>query len=66
MWAEFCDVFAPMNEECSTWEKEIKKIEWCKQRQDSTRDQLKDLVGIAEKLGFCDAADYIRKRIEIK
>ncbi len=32
------------------------------QRQDSTSDQLEDLVKVAERLGMYDAADYIRNR----
>lgn len=41
-------------------------IEWFKntpqfpQRQDSTMDQLIDLIKIANKLGFYDAADFIK------
>ena len=42
------------------WKKEVKKIKQCPQRQDSTRDQLQDLTQVANKLGFYDAADYIR------
>ncbi len=31
-----------------------------RQRQDATRDQLLDLIGVANKLGMYDAADYIQ------
>lgn len=31
------------------------------QRQDSTWDQLKDLIQVAEQLGMYDAADVIKK-----
>lgn len=42
------------------WQEEIKKIEQCTQRQDSTMDQLKDLIQVANKLGFYDVADYLK------
>lgn len=44
----------------STWDVEVKKIKICKQRQDSLCDQLKDLSDVANKLGFYDAADYMK------
>jgi hypothetical protein len=31
------------------------------QRRDSTVDQLKDLIVIAERFGFYDAADYLKQ-----
>ena len=43
------------------WKTEIKKVEQCPQRQDSTQEQMKDLYAVANKLGFYDAADYIRQ-----
>lgn len=43
------------------WEKEVKKMEQCPQRQDSMNEQLKDLIGVANKLGFYDAADYLKE-----
>lgn len=45
------------------WEEELKKVEQCPQRQDSTLDQLSDLKVVANKLGFYDAADIIREII---
>lgn len=42
------------------WKKEVKKIKQCPQRQDSCLEQLRDLTMIANRLGFYDAADYIR------
>lgn len=42
------------------WKNQIDKINQCKQRQDSLNDQMKDLYEVANKLGFYDAADYIR------
>lgn len=45
----------------STWREEVEKIKDCPQRQDSTTDQMIDLYQVAVKLGFYDAADYIRK-----
>lgn len=43
------------------WKEEMKKVEQCSQRQDSTAEQMKDLHTVANKLGFYDAADYIRQ-----
>jgi hypothetical protein len=34
------------------------------QRQDSTTDQLRDLMAVANKLGMYDACDWIRDRLE--
>jgi hypothetical protein len=45
----------------TTWKEEIKKIEKCNQRQDSIKDQMIDLIEVANKLGFYDASDYIRR-----
>lgn len=52
-----------MNSQLSTWKEEIKKINPCNQRQDSTLDQLRDLHYIANLLGFYDAADFLKERI---
>jgi hypothetical protein len=46
------------------WLNELQKIERCDQRQDSTTGQLKDLILIAERFGFYDAADYIKNVVE--
>lgn len=48
------------------WKEEAAKIEQCPQRQDGTDDQLRDLIGIANKLGFYDAADYLKNVTEAK
>lgn len=48
------------------WEEELKKVKQCSQRQDSTTDQLKDLIIIANRFGFYDAADYLKMKLEIK
>lgn len=42
------------------WREEVAKIKDCPQRQDSLVDQIRDLYIVAVKLGFYDAADYIR------
>ena len=42
------------------WVNELSKVSQCPQRQDSLEDQLKDLVDIANKFGFYDAADYLK------
>ena len=41
------------------WQEEFKRIKSCPQRQDSLNAQLSDLITIANKLGFYDAADYL-------
>jgi hypothetical protein len=41
------------------WKNELGKVKFCEQRQDSLEDQLKDLVKIANRFGFYDAADHI-------
>lgn len=46
------------------WLKELTKVTQCPQRQDSVVDQLKDLYTIANRFGFYDVADYIRKYVE--
>ena len=45
----------------SIWKDEVKKLNQCYQRQDSVADQMIDLHYVANKLGFYDAADYIRR-----
>lgn len=49
-----------MKDEIFVWKEELKKVKVCPQRQDSTHDQLKDLIQIASKFGFYDAADYLK------
>jgi len=44
-----------------SWKIEVDKINVCPQRQDSTAEQLGDLVYVANKLGFYDASDLIQK-----
>jgi hypothetical protein len=46
------------------WKQEIKKLDQCVQRQDSNMEQLRDLISIANKLGFYDAADTLIKLIQ--
>ena len=46
-----------------TWYEFLKTAPKFSQRQDSTLDQLSDLVYVANKLGFYDAADFIRVSI---
>jgi len=43
------------------WKGEVDYMVQCPQRQDSSIDQLRDLISVANKLGFCDAADIIEK-----
>lgn len=50
-----------MNE---TLEAELKKLQKLPQRQDSTIDQLRDLLPIANRLGMYDAADYMRQAVD--
>jgi hypothetical protein len=49
-----------MPEQRALWRDEIKKVQQCQQRQDSTGEQLADLVYIANKFGFYDAANYLK------
>jgi len=44
----------------SPWQIELEKIDRVPQRQDSLDDQLNDLITIANRFGFYDAADYLR------
>jgi len=44
----------------TNWKEQVKKINDCPQRQDSTSDQMRDLYVVAQKLGFYDAADFIK------
>jgi hypothetical protein len=44
----------------SDWQTELVKLKDCPQRQDSTQEQLKDLYKFACKLGFYDAADFLK------
>ena len=48
----------------SRWKEEIEKLNQCPQRQDSTTEQLIDLYVVATKLGFYDAADFIKDTVE--
>lgn len=58
------DCFQIIDEKHETnWQDEVNKLNNCPQRQDSTVDQLEDLVLIANKLGFYDAADAIKSLI---
>jgi hypothetical protein len=64
MWAKICEIYSPMAEkkrDNSNWKTEVGKIQKCNQRQDSTVDQLRDLILVADKLGFYDASDYIKE-----
>ena len=53
-----------MESPTKSWKEEIKKVENCIQRQDSLTDQLTDLIFIANKFGFFDAADYLKNIIK--
>jgi len=46
-------------EDNTNWVYEIKKIKYCPQRQDSTIDQLIDLMEISDKLGFIKVTIFI-------
>lgn len=59
MWNEICDVYSP-DAEKSNWRHQFEKVSQCKQRQDSTNEQLKDLIEVANRLGFYDASDYLK------
>lgn len=50
----------------TNWEKELRKVHQCCQRQDGTNEQLKDLITIANRFGFYDAADYLKNVVYAK
>ena len=47
----------------SDWRTELGRIKFCEQRQDALNDQLHDLIIIANRFGFYDAADFIKNQI---
>lgn len=57
----FDDWYNAVHREFYTWQEEIKNIHQCPQRQDALNNQLRDLIPVANKLGFYDAADYLGK-----
>ena len=47
------------------WFREVsKRLPKMPQRQDSTTDQLRDLIGVANQLGLYDAADFIKDTLQ--
>ena len=46
-----------------TWRDFYKTMPQFQQRQDSTQEQLQDLYNVANKLGFYDAADFLKSYI---
>jgi len=61
-WEEAEDCSHCIKEELiSMWKKELNKVKQCPQRQDAIVDQMIDLHYIANKFGFYDAADYIKR-----
>jgi hypothetical protein len=42
------------------WKDELNKVNKCTQRQDSVKDQLRDLMVISNKFGFYDASDFLK------
>lgn len=42
------------------WLKQLENVKQCDQRKDSTIDQLKDLILVADRFGFYDASDYLK------
>jgi hypothetical protein len=46
-----------------TWREFFKTVPQFNQRQDSTQEQLQDLYHVANKLGFYDAADFLKSHI---
>ncbi len=43
------------------WVYELKKVRQCEKSRDNVYNQLEDLTYIAERFGFFDASDYIKK-----
>jgi hypothetical protein len=51
-----------LDRENPNWRNVLESIPQCLQRQDSLHTQLKDLRRFANKLGFYDAADYLKEK----
>ena len=58
------EMVGSLSDELPMWKRELVKVSKCPQRQDGVVDQLSDLVGIANKFGFYDAADFIKQQLE--
>lgn len=50
----------------SDWEEELVNVKQCPPRQDPLDAQLADLITIADKFGFCGAAEYIQNLLKSK
>lgn len=53
--------YRQLNQPSSLWKEQLELVKWCPQRQDSLTDQMCDLHLIANKFGFYDATDFIKK-----
>lgn len=54
------------NNEVPKWKEFIDNVDKLTQRQDSTVEQLNDLIYVANKLGFYDASDWIKENLQSK
>jgi hypothetical protein len=45
------------------WRYQLSKVNLCQQRQDSLSDQLKDLITVANRFGFYDAATFLKEKL---
>lgn len=54
--------FREINEINPVWKETLNLVTQCPQRQDSLTDQMIDLYEVANKLGFYDAADFIKTK----
>lgn len=58
------ELVGSLSDELPMWKRELAKVSKCPQRQDGVSDQLYDLIGVANQLGFYDAADFIEQQLE--
>lgn len=47
-----------------SWRIEFAQVKQCHQRQDDVYSQLRDLVDVANRFGFYDAADHLKQSFE--
>lgn len=52
------------NKKPLAWKESLKQIAPLRQRQDSLKDQLTDLITIAQHFGLYDAADFIKTNLK--
>ena len=53
--------FSQVRHSVPDWRLQVETIRQCPQSQGSVTDQLKNLIRVANKLGFYDAADFLKE-----